>query len=538
MKPIFMMLILPAITFGQGLEIPSEFEVPSKFEVPSEPVGSSEFRLVMPSAATPEQLTTDKPIKASVIVEVIDNGQMRYSGSGTCVRSSGGRCLVLTCEHIARGVRDPRYRVRQGSRSFPAVLIASDRKVDATVLSIEAEIPAANMASDDSVSQSLVSVGSGSAITHGLISRDRGTIMTDGQQVEGRSGGGLFDNAGRLVGVINGTRLDQQQSIYTPVSAMRGLIPVELGAMAPQVTQVTFWAAPFPCGPCNRSHKNIGGGDASTVVTRQVGPARWMTADWLASNPKAGYPFHSWHGPTGEMHVIYGCQSLDSLRQAIADKASEAITEVQPEGHFVGANKIDSAMTLLRHYFPNGSRVNVGWQRVGGKPALLVSGSHELVEIIGTSGRVDITTHGANNLPMSKFGFAYRLNAEKLAIKLDEIEFEIPSSGTVSSAGEVGNPAMIAYTILSSIKTIYDVFHPTIDFYLGEEISLTATMGDVVSIQFDRNPPAVRAHWAFFMGLLRVEYSRPLTGLTIAADAIGFEFHRSRIYRDVKFPIR
>ena len=532
MKSIILMLILPAITLGQGLEIPSEFEIPI------EPVGSSEFRLVIPSAATPEQLTTDKPIEASVIVEVIDGGQVRYSGSGTCVRSSAGRCLVLTCEHIARGVRDPQYRVRQGAGSFPAVLVASDRKADAAVLSIEADIPAAVMASDDQLSQSLVSVGFGSAITHRLISRDRGTIMTDGQQVEGRSGGGLFDDAGRLVGVINGTRLDQQQSIYTPISAMRGIIPVELGAMAPQVTQVTFWAAPFPCPPCNRSHKNIGGGDASAVVTRQVGPARWMTAEWLASNPKAGYPFHSWHGPTGEMHVIYGCQTLNSLRSAIADKASEAITEIEPEGHFVGVNKIESAMALLRHYFPNGSRVNVGWQRVGAKSALLVSGSHELVDIVGTSGRIDIRTEGAINLPMSKFGFAYRFNAGKIAIKLDEIEIEIPGSGTVSSAGEVGNPALIAYTILSSIKTIYDVFHPTIDLYLGEEISLTATMGDVVSIQFDRNPPDVRAHWAFFMGLLRVEYSRALTGLTIGTDAIGFEFHRSRIYRDVKFPIK
>lgn len=533
MRPIILMLIFPAITLGQGLEIPSELEVPI------EPVGSSEFRLVIPSAATPEQLTTASPIEASVIVEVIDGGQVRYSGSGTCVRSSAGRCLVLTCEHIARGVRDAEYRVRQGDKSFPAVLIASDRKVDAAVLSIEAEIPAAAMASDDQLSQSLVSVGSGSAITHRLMSRDRGTIMTDGQQVEGRSGGGLFDDAGRLVGVINGTRLDQRQSVYTPVSVMRGLIPVELGTMAPQVTQVTFWTAPFPCGPCNRSHKNIGGGDASTVVTRQVGPAKWMTAEWLATNDEtAGYPFHSWRGPTGDLHVIYGCQTLGSLRAAIADKASEAITEEPMEGHFVGSNKIESVMALLRHYFPDGSRVNVGWQRVGGKSALLVSGSHELVDIVGTSGRIDITTEGAINLPMSKIGFSYQFVEGEIDIDFDKIRVQIPKTGAVGSSGKVGNPVMIAMTIIGLIKDVYDVFHPTIDLYLGEEISLTATMGDVLSIQFDRNPPSVRAHWAFFMGLLRVEYSRALTGLTIGVDAIGFEFHRSRIYRDVKFPIK
>jgi hypothetical protein len=533
MKWLFvLMLVIPRTILGQGLEIPSEFEIPD------DPVGSSEFRLVIAVAATPEQATTDDPMRASVIVEAIDGGRVRYAGSGTCVRSSGGKCLVLTCEHIARGVSSPQYRVRQGGQSFPAVLVASDRKVDAAVLTINGDIPAAVMASDDQLPQSLVSVGSGSKINHKLISRDRGTIMTDGQQVEGRSGGGLFDDQGRLVGVINGTRLDQRQSVYTPVSAMRGVIPVELGAMATQVTQVTFWTAPFPCPPCNRSHKNIGAGDASIVVTRQVGPAKWMTADWLASNPKSGYPFHSWHGPTGEMHVIYGCQTLDSLRAAIAEKASAAITEIQPEGQFVGANMIQSVLDSVRQYFPDGSKIKIGWQRVGGKPALLASGSHGLVDILGTSGRISVEAQGLSELPISKLGFGYRVKARKIAIKLDEIEFDLPGADTVSASAQVGNPLLIAQTILGAIEIVYDVFHPTIDVYLAEDIAITATIGQTCSIRFDRGEPAIRAHWAFFMGLLRVEYSRPLTGLTISADSIGFEFHKSRIYRDVKFPVK
>jgi hypothetical protein len=527
-----LMLLIPKTIFGQGLEIPSEFEIPD------EPVGSNEFRLVIPVAASPEQVATDDPMQASVIVEVTDGGRVRYTGSGTCVRSSGGKCLVLTCEHVARGVSNPQYRVRQGDKSFPAVLVASDRTLDAAVLTISGDIPAAVMASDGQVAQSLVSVGSGSRLNHKLISRDRGTIMTDGQQVEGRSGGGLFDNRGQLVGVINGTRLDQRQSVYTPVSLMRGLMPVELGSMATQVTQVTFWTAPFPCPPCNRSHKNIGAGDASIVVTRQVGPAKWMTAEWLASNLKAGYPFHSWTGPTGEMHVIYGCQSLDSLREAIAEKASAAITESQPEGHFVGASMIQSVLDSVRQYFPDGSKIKVGWQRVGGKSALLVSGSHELADILGTSGRIDIQVEGSSNVPLSKLGFGYRVQAGKIAIKLDEVEFAIPGADTVSASGEVGNPLLIAWTILGAIKNVYDVFHPTIDLYLSEDIAITATIGETCSIRFDRGEPAMRAHWAFFMGLLRVEYSRPLTGLTISSDSIGFEFHKSRIYRDVKFPVK
>jgi hypothetical protein len=338
--------------------------------------------------------------------------------------------------------------------------------------------------------------------------------------------------------VINGTRIDQRQSIYTPVSVMRGLMPAELGAMAPQVTQVTFWAAPFPCQPCNRSHKNIGAGDASTVVTRQVGPAVWMTADWLSSNSKAGYPFHSWTGPTGELHVIFGCQTLDSLQAAIAEKACATITEGPPEGHFVGSNMVEPVIDSVRQYFPDGSKIKVGWQRVGGKSALLVSGSHEMVDILGSSGRIDIQSEGSSNLPLSKLGFGYRIQAGKIAIKLDEVELALPGGETVGSSGEVGNPLLIAWTILGAIKNVYDVFHPTIDVYLAEDIAITATIGEACSIRFDRGEPAVRAHWAFFMGLLRVEYSRPLTGLAISAAEIGLEFHKSRIYRDVKFPIK
>lgn len=528
----FLILIISKTTLGQGLEIPSEFEVPS------EPVESSEFRMVVPVATSPEQVTTDDPMRASVIVDVIDGDRVRYTGSGTCVRSSGGTCIVLTCEHLSRGSIKPQYRVRHGEQSFPAALVAADRKIDAAVLSVEADIPAAKIASDDQITQLLVSVGSGSRINHSLISRDRGTIMTDGQQVEGRSGGGLFDDQGRLVGVINGTRMDQRQSIYTPISAMRELIPVELGAMAPQVTQVTFWTAPFPCPPCNRSHKNIGAGDASTVVTRQVGPAKWMTAEWLANNQNAGYPFHAWHGATGELHVIYGCQTLDSLRAAIAEKAVAAITESQPEGHFVGVNMIESVLDSVRQYFPDGSKIKIGWQRVGGKSSLLVSGSHELVDILGTSGRINVETDATSNLSLSKIGFAYRIKDGKIAIDLDEVEFDLPGSDAVSSSGEVGNPLLIAWTIIGAIKNVYDVFHPTIDVYLAEDIAITATIGQACSIRFDRGEPAIRAHWAFFMGLLRIEYSRPLTGLTISADEIVFEFHKSRIYRDVKFPMK
>jgi len=333
-------------------------------------------------------------------------------------------------------------------------------------------------------------------------------------------------------------RLDQRQSIYTPVSAMRELIPVELGAMAPQATQVTFWAAPFPCPPCARSHKNIGDGDAAIVVTRQVGPAKWMTADWLASNPKSGYPFHSWHGPTGDLHVIYGCQTLDSLRAAIAEKAVAAITESPPDGQFVGANVIQWVLDSVRQYFPDGSKIKIGWQRVGGRSALLVGGSHKLVDILGTSGRINVDAEETSNLPLKKIGFGYRVQAGKIAIKLDEVEFDLPGDDTVSSSGEVGNPMLIAWTILGAIKNVYDVFHPTIDVYLAEDIAITATIGEACSIQFDRGEPAIRAHWAFFMGLLRVEYSRPLTGLIISSNEVVFEFHESRIYRDVKFPIK
>jgi hypothetical protein len=199
---------------------------------------------------------------------------------------------------------------------------------------------------------------------------------------------------------------------------------------------------------------------------------------------------------------------------------------------------IESVLDSIRRYFPDGSKIKIGWQRVGGKSALLVSGSHELVDIIGSSGRIDIQAEGSSNLPLSRLGFAYRLQAGKIAIKLDEVEFELPGADTVSTSGEVGNPLLIAWTILGAIKNVYDVFHPTIDVYLAEDIAITATIGETCSIRFDRGQPAIRAHWAFFMGLLRVEYSRPLTGLTISSDAIGFEFHRSRIYRDVKFPVK
>jgi hypothetical protein len=199
---------------------------------------------------------------------------------------------------------------------------------------------------------------------------------------------------------------------------------------------------------------------------------------------------------------------------------------------------IESVIDSVRQYFPDGSKIKVGWQRVGGKSALLVSGSHELVDILGSSGRIDIEAEGSSNLPLSKIGLAYQVVGNDIDLDLDKIRIPIPKTGVVGSSGQVGNPVAIAQTIIGAIQMVYEVFHPTIDLYLEEDTAITATIGERCSIRFDRGQPAIRAHWAFFMGLLRVEYSRPLTGLTISSDSIGFEFHKSRIYRDVKFPIK
>lgn len=539
LAPAFTAFAVEGIVIPKGIQIPVEYLPVPKVEL-KVPVAAS----FAPSAC---------PLDASVIIHAKDASHI-YVGSGTVV-SNGGESTIVSCAHIIRGLSDPKVTVTHAGKDYVAEILKLDDQNDLMALLVLANLPSVDLVNiKPIINDKVTSVGvSGrddgklTEIEHAVTAIDKyngpRNIETDGRQVEGRSGGGLFFN-GQLCGVIQGRRNDVQRSVYVSIEPIRDILTRSTmrceSCVAEQFgaghTDVELWLAPFHCVPCNRLKSLLGDGNDRVSIKRYVAPSNW--------NPGGGgFPYVRFTDMGGETHLLHGVRSMEQLEKNIAEKnakyqTQQSASEVGAELNASGPVKL--VLSKLTDIAGDGSTIELKLTRTGAKDALMISETHTRTDILGTSGRVDLTVNSANKIPVRKIGFNYRFENGKVFVKLDEMEFEIPEDGVVGGTPvPVGSPLMIAWTVLSTIQTIYEVFHPTVDVWLGPTIEMSATLKDgSLTINCGANPPAVRAHWSFWFGLLKFEYSRPLTGLVLSSDNLSLQFHKSRIYRDVNIAVK
>ena len=143
------------------------------------------------------------------------------AGSGVIISDDG---YILTCAHVVDGASN--VTVTVGDTDYTATVVGSDTASDVAVLKIDAEglTPAVVGDSDAlAVGESVMAVGNplgnlSGTVTNGIISalnRDVSIQSNDGSVLNltliqtnasispGNSGGGLFNMAGELVGVVN-----------------------------------------------------------------------------------------------------------------------------------------------------------------------------------------------------------------------------------------------------------------------------------------------------------------------------------------------
>ena len=143
------------------------------------------------------------------------------AGSGVIISDDG---YILTCAHVVDGASN--VTVTVGDTDYTATVVGSDTASDVAVLKIDAEglTPAVVGDSDAlAVGESVMAVGNplgnlSGTVTNGIISalnRDVSIQSNDGSVLNltliqtnasispGNSGGGLFNMAGELVGIVN-----------------------------------------------------------------------------------------------------------------------------------------------------------------------------------------------------------------------------------------------------------------------------------------------------------------------------------------------
>lgn len=139
------------------------------------------------------------------------------AGSGVIINENG---YIITNNHVVSGANTIYVRTTD-EKEYKAVLVGADEESDVAVIKIEATgLKAATLGDSSAIKlgEDVIAIGNplgslGGTVTNGIISALDREVTIDGQKMvllqtnaavnPGNSGGGLFNMAGQLIGVVN-----------------------------------------------------------------------------------------------------------------------------------------------------------------------------------------------------------------------------------------------------------------------------------------------------------------------------------------------
>lgn len=143
------------------------------------------------------------------------------AGSGVIISEDG---YIMTCDHVISGASN--IIVTIGDTDYTATVVGEDSDSDIAIIKIDATgLTPAVMGDSDSltVGEEVVAVGNplgelGGTVTNGIISALNRSVTVEGKNMTliqtnasvspGNSGGGLFNMAGELIGIVNAKSSD------------------------------------------------------------------------------------------------------------------------------------------------------------------------------------------------------------------------------------------------------------------------------------------------------------------------------------------
>jgi hypothetical protein len=162
-----------------------------------------------------------------VAVRVVNQrGPIADIGSGTLVAGDGRTALVITCKHIFAEGRGVLTVERTNHTRYPARLLGTSRFNDISALEIpDPGVRPLRIADRQPRSATLIGFGqTNRAWKHrgNIIEHAGRTVFYSFMPLEGDSGGGVFDDAGRLAGVVWGT--DGTEGAVVPLADLRAAL--------------------------------------------------------------------------------------------------------------------------------------------------------------------------------------------------------------------------------------------------------------------------------------------------------------------------
>lgn len=158
--------------------------------------------------------------------DVLVRGNDGSLGSGTVVANVNGTSYVLTNHHVVRDGQS--FEIVNQTGRLAAQLIEVDQQNDLAILRTGFSLPAVEVGTQ--VPQAIVI----RSYDHGRQFRRRvasivgsagnGSMRCQAVIYSGSSGGGVYDEQGRLVGVVWGCRPQDRETYFTPIGPIRTLL--------------------------------------------------------------------------------------------------------------------------------------------------------------------------------------------------------------------------------------------------------------------------------------------------------------------------
>ena len=225
----------------------------SKSEISNTKPDTPIIRAKQVDAENSSKPTSTDPLQACLRIRVKDSQGINF-GTGTIIDSREGRTTILTCGHIFRRIDDKpliEVDIFNGTKHETTVghVLRYDLERDVGLIWIPTTqplsvAPIGGLSNATTVGQHVFSIGCSAGepptkLQHRVTCLNRyngpDNIECTGVPVQGRSGGGLFDTAGRLIGVCIAADQRDQRGLYSGLQPIHDLLDeVKLSHLRPQ----------------------------------------------------------------------------------------------------------------------------------------------------------------------------------------------------------------------------------------------------------------------------------------------------------------
>jgi hypothetical protein len=281
-------------------------------------------------------------------------------------------------------------------------------------------------------------------------------------------------------------------------------------------------------------------------IERVLKPLRWSIGDGpenqiqIVTTEDQSYPcptielyqngviINTWQGLT---HVNTLSAELRSAWESAGP--SQTVAQAGPAGAIQGRKQIHDMLTWWRANIGERVKATARWDRTGAQSfPLLAKGDWSIGALCGKYGHVEAAAKGSK-YPIDAIGFGYRVAGDDVTVDLDPVTIKglkLSKSDTMQSGPSEFGPGTLL-TVLTVVRGIYSLLHPTCDLQLGGTVSATGVLnGDTLAIDFE-NCPSIKlvALFTFQLAVKRLE---------IKKDSVRVLFTGSRLVKERTFAVQ